>query len=290
MTHGHLVELAGRIAQHGTVILKQCRGIPVAGLKRYLEARKSQCADWSHMLVQAAAGADHLGVDSPPFNWQTLWPVIEEISTSSILLRVSGSLLHGIGEQLDIPFAIDVASRSARAFDGVVQRVIGFIALRNDLSCSQLVELDRLGQMADRMSDLLCGALLPASKCDRYFVDRERARDFAETFGRNSNLVQVSIQRFSKRLPQHPLSVSTARDVVRSLVACLPVLANLPESGARPIGRTDKAGGPIGLRVVGQEACQAPPKPMEGSAPKPVSFPSHSFARSRQRLRDSAHE
>jgi hypothetical protein len=228
MTHRHVLELAGRIAQHGALVLGQCRGIPVAALRGCLKARKAQCDEWSQMLVQSAPEGFRLDIDGPLPTWETIGPVLQEISTGSILLRVASTVLHGIGEHLDIPLAIDVATQSARALEGVIQRSVGLIAVRANLTCSQLGALDRLGQSADRISDLLCGALFSVFRCDRYFVDRERAKDFAETFGRNPNLIRLPIEQFSKQLPRQLVSGGSAREVERSLVACLPILTPLP--------------------------------------------------------------
>src|SRR5207247_7558109 len=116
-------------------------------------------------------------------SWDDARATIEDVATSGILLRVTSTALHAIGQRLDIPLAIDVAGQTARAHAGVVHRAIAFVAMRADLPSSELAALDRLGRLADRLSDLLCGALLPALECDRYVVDRERAKDFAATFG-----------------------------------------------------------------------------------------------------------
>jgi hypothetical protein len=283
MTHRQILELAGRFTEHGATILRQCRGISVAALRRYLKARQTQCREWSQILDHSPV-AEGPGVMCSAASWDDVRPALQEIATGGILLRVASTVLHAIGNRLDIPLAIDVAGQTARAFDGVVQRAMAFVAVREDISCSQLVALDKLGQLADRMSDLLCGALLPTLQCDRFLVDRERARDFAETFGRDRTLVRVPIQQCLKRLPHDWHSVHTATEVERALGACL----QIPTEGAAPVSGMRQLAQATELRVIGQKELDTGVS--EASPPRsstPLSFPSHSFARSRQRLRDS---
>jgi hypothetical protein len=207
-------------------------------------------------------------------------PALEELAASRILLRVSSTVLHGLGQRLDIPFAIDVAKQSTRAFEGVVHQAIGLIALREDAHCSELAALDQLGQIADRLSDLLCGALLPAFKCDDYLVDRARGHDFADTFGRDPSLVRVPMQQALKRFPRQVEAVATAIEVKQSLAACLPMLNSEPKAAGGQC--VNQSGQKIGLsstelRIVGGHT-------QDSLRDEAVVFPTHSFARSRRRL------
>jgi hypothetical protein len=285
MTHRQILELASSLAEHGSALARGCRGLSVAALRGYLATVQSQCRRWSETLIHPAL------IEPPhgpiPTSWTELRPTLEELSTLGILLRISNTLLHTIGERRDIPFAKDVACRTARSHERVVQRAMAVITVSGEFPDELLVQVDRLGRMADRMSDLLCSATLAELKCDRFAVDPKRMADFAVTFARNPRLVRVPMQKALQSWPHTQRVFRGAEEVERVVRECFADLATV-EVVARSAARNAPP-----LRVVrpsGSETVQSTRSSAASASPgaAPLAFPKHSFARSQTRLRDSS--
>jgi hypothetical protein len=282
MTHRRILEFAGLLAEHGATVAGQCRGIPVAALRAYLKLRQHQCQTWLETLAQKPPTSHYdLRIPCSASLWYEVQPILEEIATSGVLLRVSSTVLHAIGQRWDIPLAIDVARQTARAYDSVVQRAIAFVTVDEDLPNAELAALDRLGRLADRLSDVFCGALLPVLQCDRFVVDRDRAKDFAETFGRQPSLVRVAVQNAVQCVPDRVQTVGLVEEVERAVAACLPIIASLP--AAQPLKGQNLAH-TKGFRVIcpnaGSDGAKVEPQQTCSST-----FPTLSFAQARRRLR-----
>jgi hypothetical protein len=231
MTHRQVLELAARLSEHALDVVQTCRGIPAGGLRRYWDANEARSRIWSSLLL---GGADDLAlpVTSPGAGRVChLRAVFEEIATSGILVRVASTILHAIGSRLDIPLARDIAVRTAQAHGRIREAAIACVVVRAQFSPQDLESLDRLGRLSDRMSDLLCGAMMPHLKSDRFVVDPERAADYAETFARRPALIQVPVHRASRGLPDSCLPLrDLAEEVERALLECLPRVARFRSS------------------------------------------------------------
>jgi hypothetical protein len=138
--------------------------------------------------------------------------------------------------------------------------------------------------VCDRLSDLLCGSLLPTLRCDRFTVDRERAADFAQTYGRQPSLVRVPLRKAALVIPAAaPTWRDLAAEVERSLLECLPILVNY--RSARPDELTDlvETFSPK-LHLFAERNANAPTHvPVEPA--RPLAFPTLSFAECHRKLR-----
>jgi hypothetical protein len=288
MNHRQVLELAGWLAEHGAAVAGRCRGIPVAGLRRYLESRQNQFQAWLNVLQESPATDEFARPGAKPDDGSRELTTIREIALHGVLVRVASTVLYSIGERLDIPLARDVADRTARSFVKVVQAAMAAVALRTEIPASELSGLDRLGRLCDRLSDLCCGALLTTLRCDRFLVDRERAADFARTFGRQPALVRVPLRKAVLALPavNSPESENdTAAEIERSLLACLPILVNY--RAARPDNFTDlvQTFGPTIYPFQEQDVRKPPHSPAD--QPRPVAFPTLSFVQLFRKSRES---
>ncbi len=227
LNHRQVLELAGWLAEHGAEVVGRCRGIPVAALRRYLKARQTQFQAWLEVLVEKQGSEQFAQPDAEIYEGYDLLTTIGEIAVHGVLGRVASTILSSIGERLDIPLAVDVANQTARTFGKIVQTAMAAAALRTEIPAIELSGLDKFGRLCDRLSDLFCGTLLPALKCDRFVVDQARAADFAQTFGRQPSLVRVPLRKAALARPAKALTWSDlAADVERSLLECMPILVN----------------------------------------------------------------
>ena len=284
MNHRQVLELAGWLAEHGAEVVGRCRGIRVAALQRYLRARQIQFEGWLQDFVTKQRGEQFTQPDAETDAVRDLLTKVQEIAPHGVLVRVASTILYSIGERLDIPLAVDVANQTAQSFTKVVQTAMGAVVLRTQIPASELSGLDRLRRLSDRLSDLLCGALLTTLRCDRFTVDRERAADFAQTFGRQPSLVRVPLRKAALAMPaEAPTRRGLAAEVERSLLECLPILVNY--RSARPDELTDlvEIFGPKLYRFPERNAkvlTHAPAEP-----PQPLAFATLSFAKCLRKLR-----
>ncbi len=233
MTHRQIIDLAGWLAEHGPIVVENRRGIPVAALRRYLNAKQAQHQAWGELLaqttgLQAGYSAAKTGT--------AIISALQEIATARVLVRVASTVLYAIGKRHDVPLAIDVADQTARGHDGIAMAAIASLAIQSNLPPNELAALDRLGNQCDRLSDLLCGALLPHLDCNRFAVDLDRSVDFARTFGRRPGLVRVPVRKAIASLPGGRLLFNkVAEEAERALIECLPTAASYRSSSPSPI-------------------------------------------------------
>jgi hypothetical protein len=286
MNHQQVLQLAGWLAEHGANVVGRCRGIPVAALRRYLKARQTQFQAWSEVLSEKQCDEHFPQPDTGTDEHCELLTAIREIAPHGILVRVASTILYSIGERLDIPLAVDVATRTARSFSKVVQMAMAAVALRTQIPASELSGLDRLGRLSDRLSDLLCGALLPTLRCDRFVVDRGRAADFAQTFGRQPSLVRVPLRKAALAMPAEASAwKAEAAEVEHSLLECLPILANY--RSARPDELNDLVETFAPKIYLLPERNAEPPARPPTEPPRPLAFPTLSFTQVLRKARDS---
>jgi hypothetical protein len=236
------------------------------------------------LLVEKQRGEHFTQPDGQTDADRDLLTTVREIALHGVLVRVASTILYSIGERLDIPLAVDVANQTARSFDRVVHAAMAAVALRTRIPASDLSGVDRIRRVCDRLSDLLCGSLLPTLRCDRFTVDRERAADFALTYGRQPSLVRVPLRKAALVIPAAaPTWPALAVEVERSLLECLPILVNY--RSARPDELTDlvEMFGPKLHRFPERNAKAPAHAPVE--PPPPLAFPALSFAQCLRKLR-----
>jgi hypothetical protein len=218
-----------------------------------------------------------------------LLTAVQDIAPHGILVRVASTILYSIGVRLDIPLAIDVASLTARSLGKAWQTAMAAVAMCTEIPASELSGLDRLGRQCHRLSDLCCGALLPALKCDRFAVDRQRAADFALTFGRQPPLVRVPLRKAALVMTaETSIWGAVSVEVERSLLECFPIAVN--HRSPRPDELTDL------METFGPKIYQFPernanvPARPPAQPKRPVAFPTLSFAQFFRKARDSREE
>lgn len=285
MNHRQVLELAGWLAEHGAEIVGRCRGIPVVALRRYLQARQTQFLAWSEILLEKHPPEDYSPADAETVAGGHVLTTIRNVAPHGVLVRVASTVLYSIGERLDIPFALDVANQTVRSYGKVVQAAMASVALRTEIPASELSGLDRLGRLCDRLSDLFCGSLVSALKCDRFVVDRKRAADFAHTFGRQPALVRVPLRKAALTMPpESPIWKELADEVERALLECLPIIENYRSARRDELTDLVETFRPKIYRLPKPE----PKVPTGRSAepPRPLSFPTLSFAKLLRKVRD----
>jgi hypothetical protein len=286
MNHRQVLELAGWLAEHGADVAGRCRGIKAAALRRYHSARQTQFHAWLEVLVEKRHGEFPAHPIADSDTGHDALTTVQEIAPHGVLVRVASTILYSIGERLDIPLAMDVANQTARSFDSVAHAATAALALRSWIPAQALSDLARIRRVCDRLSDLLCGSLLPTLRCDRFAVDRERAADFANTYGCQPSLVRVPIRKSALVVPAAaPTWRDLAVEVEQSLLACLPTVVNF--RGARPDELTDltEIFGPRLCHFSKRDAKAAADVPSEPA--RPLAFPTLSFARVFRKRRES---
>ena len=280
MTHRQVLELAGRLCVYGADAVQKCRGIPVAALRRYGQANETRSQAWCRILL-GAGGWTH--TPSGNAGNKSILPVLQELATTSVLVRVASTILDSIGRRLDIPLAIDVASRTADVHSRARFAAIAAVTRRTDFPPDDLDSLNRLGRLCDRLNDVLCGALMPSLKTDRFAVDPERAADFADTFGGRPALVQVPLRLALKLAPTSTLVLSQmAEQVEQAILACLPHLAGIHPNPA--VSRPEQQSIPSkhNLRIPSAEPETLSQPSLERE--KTLLFPAFSFAAALRRM------
>lgn len=284
MTHRQVLELAGWLAEHGAEVAGRCRGIPVAGLRQYLDARNTQFQTWMKVLHENHPTDEFTEPGDKLDAGRDLLTTIRAIAVHGVLVRVASTVLDAIGERMDIPLARDVANRTARVYGKVVQAAMAAVALRTEIPARELSGLDRLGRLCDRLSDLFCGTLLTALRCDRFVVDPERAADFAQTFGRQPALVRVPLRDAAVALPADiPIWRGLAAEVERSLLACLPILVNYRSARADNLTDLVQTFGPT--IVPFSERTAGTPADRPDPPSRPLAFPTLSVAQFLRKMR-----
>ena len=277
MTHRQILELAGVLAEHGVDVLQDCRGIPLASLRRFQKATESHFQAWIEVLEGNREFAEFPWLDALSEWCDRIQPTLQEISTSGVLIRVACTLLHSVGERQDIPLAVDVARQTIQSYSRAVQVAIASVTLRPNVPPQELCILNRLGAHCDRLSDLLCGSLLPLVKCSDFAVDAARAADYAETFGRRPGLVRLPVRQAFKRMPKSELAQSElAEEVQRALVECLPYVKRIRTRPKDELGDLAEMMQPQILRL--PERPKRKPASTTSELLLPVSFPTCSFA------------
>jgi hypothetical protein len=116
-------------------------------------------------------------------------------------------------------------------------------------------------------------------------VDRERAADFAQTFGHQPSLARVPLRKAALAMSSAaPIGSESADKIDRSLIECLPILVN--HRCARPDDLTDlvETFGPK-IYPYPERNTKLPACPPTEPA-RPLAFPTVSFAQLLRKTRD----
>ncbi len=204
--------------------------------------------------------------------------ILAEMATVGVWLRVASTVLHAAGEQTKTRVAAAVARKLMRRFDRARESANESIGRWSTIDAAQCLALDRHTARCERLSDLLCGAMLPQSKNPCFAVDSDRAADFANTFGRFPALVRVPVRRAAEWAPPGTLAASDhVRAVVRALSDCLVGLAAVPRAVPDPFTDLTEMFRPRILPLPTRSSARSP-RPIAGFT-DPLMFPSMSFAK-----------
>jgi hypothetical protein len=252
----------------------------VAALRHYGQANENRGRIWCRMMLSVGLRASGVSATSVG---QTIVPLLQELATTGVLVRVASTVLDAIGRRLDIPLAMDVAVRTADVHTRTRYAAMAAVARPLDIPPKSLEALNRLGRLCDRLSDILCGALIPDLQTDRFAVDPKRAADFAETFGGRIALVQVPLRLALKSAPAAELVCSEMADEVQqALGACLPNLTATQSGNWLATSERIEPRRPRILRL--PEPAAARPQSRPAETPTTLLFPAISFAASLRRL------
>lgn len=231
MTHRSGLLLAGRLSVHAAELVGRCAAVSAAALRQYSAAGDARSRVWADVLAKPEPGR---AAKIEAAEWcHRFRPVLEAIATGSVLVRVAATTMDALGRRFDIPFAKDVARRSVSRHDDAREAALSWVML-HDLPDAELESLNRLGQCCDRLSDMLCGSMMPHVGSDLFVVDRERASDFAETFARRPALLRLTIAQALRRLPAGAITpTGLSQEVERALVACVPGILGISRAAPR---------------------------------------------------------
>lgn len=289
MMHREVFEFALQLTQQAPQLMASSRGIRPAPLQHYLRAtmrRNSLWVDRLRSVASAGTTTDSFSVADA----ERLRRLFEEMATSSVLVRVASTLLFTAGQRLDIPLASDVAERTARGHFEARQSAIAWTAEWADLAPLDWDALGRLGRICDTLSDLLCGAMQPIMRSSRFVVDRDRAADFAETFGQRLAMLVIPVRAALSQVPNESmLHARLATEIAESLEQCLPTRATGAAVGTLASITHQEAEPPTAPSILPMPFALKPNPAAESSdRAVPLSFPTLAFSQLRRARSDGA--
>lgn len=174
-----LVELAGVVAAHGPVLVRNGWLMPDRSVEEYWVASKSRLDRWGRALKQIWNQAGEKAL-SAAVQTTTVRGVVEEILSGEVLTRVWAAVAcahdRTLGASVAEPIArgVLIGHREARF------RAMTLLLEGSVVSAELAVKLNRLLRHADRWTDMLVGYLMGLDDVAEFAADPDRAREFAE--------------------------------------------------------------------------------------------------------------
>ena len=245
-----LVELAGIAAEDSQAIL--CQPFPISDreISNYVAACRTRFELWTAALDEtvvqdAATPRDELTVKkASPSEVVDIHSLIEEVLISEILTRVWTGVVAGSERKHQ---SSDVAANVRSVFVDhleIRRRILRLLVHGHPVVSSGADALNRLRRRVERWTDLLIGRLALVCDVDGLAFDAIRAKDFAASFYRESNLhdwettwhlVMMSLKTsFSCDRNHESPSVAENLQIASSVSQCLTSHPSQESSAALP--------------------------------------------------------
>jgi len=233
-----LIELAALVSAHSGILVRSPRKFSLGSLARYESYSRRRFEVWAEALARyraaVASEPDLVRCEEP---WQAVRPILQEIFTGDVLVRVWGGLLaahdlvHGAKELEPIARRVLVGQIEAN------NRALSLLIQGHHVRLDQAAGLNRLRHRVERWTDLLLAPIvsehgMAESLIEQFAVDTARARDFADDleggqgrrqFERAWPLVLASLRgAFQAELSGTVAHRALNAELASSVLACFP--------------------------------------------------------------------
>ncbi len=182
-----LVELAGLVSTHGSVLIHSGQPVPAQSIEQYWTTSKVRLERWIWRLKRHTEGAD-ADARQRRRQWPETRGTIEEILTCEMLTRVWSAVLcacdrqRGDDETLPVARSVLIGHMEAR------HRALTLMARGQGIDAEAAQQLNQLRRRVERWTDLLVGYLACRHDVSELAFDPDRAREFAGDYRQRSAL------------------------------------------------------------------------------------------------------
>ena len=184
MQTAELVDLAAFVAANGQALIAGSRAVPTTALADYWTASKCRHDRWNRWLREFFRTAPNAKQFEIKVESRAIHALCEEILISEMLTRVWSSIITSLDSAIGASEAHPVAASVMAGQLDATNRVLDLISLERTNSNAPDSDLNRLRRMTQRWTDLLLGGLLGVCEISAFVHDANRAREFADDFGR----------------------------------------------------------------------------------------------------------
>ncbi|MDP6469027.1 MAG: hypothetical protein QF918_14865 [Pirellulaceae bacterium] len=223
-----LIELAGLIAAHGTVLSARADHLQSDGAAAYWSAAQCRSTRWSRAMKQHSLRVCSSASEQSGILWTSIRPTLEEILSSEVLCRVFAAICcghekrYGGNELTPIVHVVMSGQMETRL------RALNLLVYGHGLRIEDSVCLNRLRKQTERWVDLLLSLFVEQFDVAEFSFRQERLHEFSAQWNSGpAGHAQRSLTLASLRIAyQYSLSNVVAnadlnRKIASGVLGCL---------------------------------------------------------------------
>jgi hypothetical protein len=225
-----LVELSALIAVNGQAFLEGRGRLPDSSIGQYWSSSRNRFDRWAVALKRDLERL-RAGEKATPVIWRHARPVLEEIFTGEMLMRVWTAVACAHDRRAGVSYVSPVVRSVFLGHMEARNRALNFMFYAQDHDLAAVLDINRIRHRCERWTDMLLAYLVPFCDVKSVAHDAKRVADFAEDACgqlRRSNeeqvwrLLRLALRStFGRSLAKLSSNADLNAQIASSILACL---------------------------------------------------------------------